>query len=115
MTSQYRVGTCTFCGLKGYVTDDHVPPRCLFSRPRPNNLVTVPACKDCNTRKSSKDDEYFRLTFGMDEKSIGNPDREGVRASSPICTHCCSASRPRASGVSWLRRLDSSTGFDQAA
>jgi hypothetical protein len=50
---------CVFCGEKPASTMDHVPPDCLFPEPKPSNLITVPACKNCNLG-SSKDDEYFR-------------------------------------------------------
>jgi hypothetical protein len=32
----------------------------MFPKPRPNNLITVPACLECNN-KMSLHDEYFRL------------------------------------------------------
>jgi len=51
--------TCVYCGqteLK--LTRDHVPPKCLFQRPRPK-LITVPACHACNDA-FKLDDEYFR-------------------------------------------------------
>lgn len=40
-------------------TRDHVPPRGIFSKPYPKNLLTVPACQRCN-EGSKLDDEYFR-------------------------------------------------------
>jgi hypothetical protein len=52
-------GVCTYCGASGRVTADHIPPKGLFPRPRPGNLVTVPACARCNAG-ASRDDEYFR-------------------------------------------------------
>jgi hypothetical protein len=55
------------------VTHDHVPPRVLFPKPRPNDLITVPACLECN-RASSKDDEYFRLKICMSAQVKDNPD-----------------------------------------
>jgi hypothetical protein len=41
-------------------TRDHVPPRGMFPKPLPTDLITVPACHTCNSA-SSLDDEYFRL------------------------------------------------------
>ena len=57
-------GICTFCGRRRPLSSDHVPPKCLFGErgDRPNNLITVPACDQCNM-KASGDDEYLRLTF----------------------------------------------------
>ena len=41
------------------VTDDHIPPQCIFPRPRTTGLIKVPCCEPC--RKGwSKDDEEFR-------------------------------------------------------
>ena len=51
---------CYLCGSTQSITRDHVPPKNLFPKPRPSNLVTVPCCYKCNNRYS-KEDEYFRL------------------------------------------------------
>jgi len=50
---------CYLCGKKNATTRDHIPPSCLFIKPKPSDLITVPSCKDCN-QYFSKDDEYFR-------------------------------------------------------
>jgi len=55
-----RGGECVYCGQTGAVTRDHIPPQNLFARPRPNNLITVPCCRNCN-KGFELDDEYFRL------------------------------------------------------
>lgn len=39
-----------------------MPPRCFFPDPKPDNLITVPCCRDCNNGKS-KDDEAVRAFF----------------------------------------------------
>lgn len=52
-------GECYLCGVPAD-TRDHIPPLGLFPEPRPNNLITVPACLACN-RNRSLDDEYFRV------------------------------------------------------
>ncbi len=49
---------CIFCGASA-TTRDHVPPKGIFPDPKPSDLVTVPACKSCNS-KTKLDDEYFR-------------------------------------------------------
>jgi hypothetical protein len=72
-----RRGECAYCGKIGPVTDDHVPPKNMFGSPRPNNLVKVPSCKECN-QGASKDDEYFRIWTTIREASKGNRDREAV-------------------------------------
>ena len=48
---------CCYCGGDA-TTRDHVPHRALFPRPRPTDLITVPACESCNN-VSSLDEEYF--------------------------------------------------------
>lgn len=52
---------CVFC-QKSAETKDHVPSKLIFPKPRPDNLVTVPACFNCNN-SSGKDEEYFLATF----------------------------------------------------
>jgi len=41
------------------VTRDHVPPKNLFAKPRPSDLITVPSCLKCNG-EFGKDDEQVR-------------------------------------------------------
>jgi len=56
---------CFNCG-KPATTRDHIPPKNLFAKPRPSNLITVPACLTCNNN-TKKDDEYFRLAVASAE------------------------------------------------
>lgn len=65
------------CDKEG-VTDEHVPPKCLFPELKDlpqgidlrKNLITVPSCEDHNSRKS-KDDEYllYCLVFNLPANS----------------------------------------------
>lgn len=55
---------CIYCGLAQADTLDHVPPKCLFTKPRPSNLYTVPCCATCNASLAS-DDEYFRTAMAF--------------------------------------------------
>tara|TARA_R110000850_G_scaffold83838_3_gene179908 strand:+ start:699 stop:1409 length:711 start_codon:yes stop_codon:yes gene_type:complete len=63
--------SCFLCGSEGDITREHIPPKCLFPKPRPNNLLTVPCCFNCNNT-ASQDDEYLRLAasilFNRNEK-----------------------------------------------
>ncbi len=59
--SKIKEGTCIYCGVVGFLTDDHVPPKNLFPKPR-LGLLTVPSCERCNG-SSKLDDEYFRLAI----------------------------------------------------
>jgi len=53
---------CAYCGAGAPQTNDHIPPKNLFSKPLPENLLTVPCCESCR-RGWSKDDEYFRIAL----------------------------------------------------
>ena len=50
---------CYNCGTREATTLDHVISKTLIPEPRPNNLLTVPACQECNGG-FSKDEEYLR-------------------------------------------------------
>lgn len=54
---------CAYCGAPAE-TKDHIPPKCLFAKPKPSNLITVPSCQRCNLSDSG-DDEYFRLMLSL--------------------------------------------------
>ncbi len=75
------IGECVYCGEHRDVTRDHVPPRCLFSKPRPSDLVIVPCCESCN-REFQKHDEYFRIavTTGIDNEKFAKESADSVRA-----------------------------------
>ena len=57
------VTRCAFCGKSPAKTRDHIPPRGIFPRPRPD-LITVPACLRCN-RDTSKIEEAFRVYLSL--------------------------------------------------
>src|SRR5438128_1593826 len=61
-TRKARIGLCSYCGQLGPITYDHVPAACIYSKPRPSNLITVPSCDPCNGGKK-KDEEYFRAVI----------------------------------------------------
>ncbi len=54
---------CIYCGRPAE-DGDHVPPQCIFPRPLPADLITVPSCRVCN-RRFSVDDEYFRDALAL--------------------------------------------------
>ncbi len=60
---------CAYCGDPA-TTADHVPPECIFTPPRPSNLVTVPACTTCN-HGASNDDATFRNHLSVMAGSFG--------------------------------------------
>ena len=66
---------CAICGLQTATTKDHVPPKGIFSKPRPSDLITVPACHNCNNH-SSVLDERFLVNLGIHVSIAGG---EGKR------------------------------------
>lgn len=100
---------CVYCGTLGEITYDHVPPKNLFPRPRPSNLITVPSCKRCNN-SASKDDEYLRNSIVM-RSDVG----EHEAANMVLSTALSALARPQqrmfnrefTEGISvvWLRSM----------
>lgn len=72
---------CCYCGIREATTRDHIPPRGIFNRPRPNDLITVPCCVECNNQ-ASKYDERFKAHLGMHVARAGGEGeklfKEGV-------------------------------------
>lgn len=66
-----NVDVCAYCGAENPQTVDHVPPKLMLEEPYPDNLLTVPACLDCNQR-FMKNDEYTRAVIALDFRAAGN-------------------------------------------
>lgn len=50
---------CALCGAHNVIgSRDHIPPKAIFRKPRPQNLITVPACLKCNNSNSSNDEVF---------------------------------------------------------
>ena len=64
---------CIYCQTNHATTRDHITLRGLFREPRPSNLITVPACNDCNKGFGPDDDYFLRLAldWGATECSDG--------------------------------------------
>lgn len=60
---------CVYCTTATGVTNDHVPPKSFFPKPRPSDLITVPACLKCN-QGAGKDEEYFLATLMFSEAGV---------------------------------------------
>jgi hypothetical protein len=67
---------------------DHVPPKCLFPEPRPDNLIAIPCCFECNNKHSGFDERlrivasipFDRNEAGqkiLDEKVVGGSLAKG--------------------------------------
>ena len=69
--------SCTYCGYHGKLTVDHIPPKGLFGKPLPPNLMTVPACDKCH-KSTTDDDEYFRTVIALRDDVYDHPDVQSV-------------------------------------
>jgi hypothetical protein len=71
---------CIFCGAQTNITREHIPPKILFSKPRPSNLITVPSCATCNA-SFQKDEEYFKviITGACEDSKIEDSLLESIR------------------------------------
>lgn len=66
------IKVCAICGTNEATTSDHIPPKSIFPKPRPDNLITVPSCPECNNGASDLD-EAFRLYLAL---HVGNVEDE---------------------------------------
>lgn len=77
MSQPKKVGRCAYCAETRPLTDDHIPPRNFFPKPRSSNLVTVPCCETCQVGWS-KDDEYFRAAILSSARVFDEPLSQGA-------------------------------------
>jgi hypothetical protein len=75
MSTKASRGVCVYCGSQKELTVDHVPPKVLLARPYPPDLLTVPACSECNS-SFMKDDEYTRSVLTLDVRASTNADAQ---------------------------------------
>ena len=68
---------CAYCDNPA-MTRDHLPPEKLFTPPLPDNLITVPACDQCNNG-ASNDDEVFRNELSIMAGSFGESAKAAER------------------------------------
>lgn len=61
---------CVYCGcdLADKATKEHAPPKAVFPKPRPGNLITVPCCSQHNS-DGSADAEYFRVALCLSPRT----------------------------------------------
>lgn len=59
MSKPKKTQLCVYCGAASGRTRDHVIAQALFGAVLPKNLITVPACRECNDGKS-RDDSLLR-------------------------------------------------------
>lgn len=74
---QPQHGICAYCGIEGIVDEDHVPPKNVFAKPRPQDMIFVWACHECHHAGTvSMDDEYFRNCLCLNDDVRHHPDAE---------------------------------------
>lgn len=56
--TENKIQECYFCSDEA-TSREHIPPTCIFNKPYPGNMITVPSCDSHNSRKSC-DDEYLK-------------------------------------------------------
>lgn len=61
-----KTGTCAYCGKTCKVTEDHIPPQCIFPKPRTTGLIKVPCCEPCRVGWSKDDEEFRRFVWSAD-------------------------------------------------
>jgi hypothetical protein len=79
MKSKRNLGVCVICNKMSAVTKDHIPPKGIFIKPRPNNLISVPTCFRCNNSASGLD-ERFRVYLGLHVGPSGNEAEQFFRS-----------------------------------
>ena len=72
-TEKKQIFPCIYCGSAKNPTKDHIPPKNLFAKPRPNNLITVPSCKSCNNG-FHLDDDYLQMIMQTGIKTSEHPE-----------------------------------------
>jgi len=68
---------CVYCGRVTICTADHVIPRALFPGAKAPNMITVPACLDCNQAKGELD-AYLRDVLTADLSSYDSAEARAV-------------------------------------
>jgi hypothetical protein len=61
MSKRFKGKTCVYCGLRPSMTGDHVFARQFFAVDKRGNLPQVPACVECNGKKSEL--EHYLTTM----------------------------------------------------
>jgi hypothetical protein len=64
---------CCYCGGVA-TTREHIPPKGIFNKPLPSDLITVPCCLRCN-QEGSVNDEILKTYLGL-HVAIGGGEAE---------------------------------------
>jgi hypothetical protein len=68
-------GICIYCG-NPQEDVDHIPPRSLIPPKSRANIIQVPACKNCNSKVYSRDDEYMMVWSTLEDAATSIDARE---------------------------------------
>jgi len=93
---------CIYCNNEAN-SHDHIPPKNIFSKPLPNDLITVPCCDICNA-SFSLDDEYFMATLTLIENTTPNSNKTALFEK-------LKRLKRRSNSAKFFAFLKSSTGF----
>ena len=95
---------CAYCEQPA-TTKDHIPPKGIFPRPRPSDLITVPSCERHNSG-ASLDDELFRNFVVLREELAGHPQASRTAAIAMRGLHRPERPGLRRQLLSTLREVD---------
>lgn len=70
--------SCVICLSSPATTVEHIPAKLFFDKPLPSNLITVPACHECN-HGSQHEDEYLRAWLMSIQQPLSSPAMENIR------------------------------------
>jgi len=70
---------CIYCGSSERITQDHVPPQCLFGDVPTSELIAVPGCLTCNNA-FARDDEFLRDLIVTATLHVDMPELAAPRA-----------------------------------
>ncbi|MBS0205693.1 MAG: hypothetical protein JSS49_22555 [Planctomycetes bacterium] len=101
---------CVHCQAVPATTKDHTPPENIYTKPLPPERPWVPSCDRCN-KSFSKDDEYFRLKVGLNDKARGHPDVKGII---PVIFKSLNRIQAARFGMAFLRDLQYGPEFTQS-
>ena len=61
-----KYGICAYCMKEDGTTKDHIPPQCIFPKPRATELIWVPCCESCREGWSEDDEEFRRYIWSAE-------------------------------------------------
>jgi len=81
---------------------DHVPPNCIFPKKKPQNLITVPCCRECNEAFNSLDEKlrnFFAVLAGDKSGEVSKIAQHEILRSGSLSKDFLSYTKPHPSLV----------------